>query len=183
MATGRKKGRREEEVRCRRHPRHRQPAGVCASCLRERLSHLTSASASSSSSLPSVVRGEVEEEEASSCCSEASTEYSSSTEGSSGASSRMGSPYWQTRAQFHQEMMAGRSGGGRLSLLMKHERVLLDRDEVASVVRRMRERRATSFWTKLLHATVGGGKEGCSMAHSKTLHHQERSTVAKWILF
>ncbi|KAL5212550.1 hypothetical protein ABZP36_023397 [Zizania latifolia] len=181
MATGRKKGRREEGARCRRHPRHRQPAGVCASCLRERLSHLTSASASSWSSLPSVVRGE---EEASSCCSEASSEYSSSTEGSSGASSGIGSPYWQTRRQFHQEMMAGGSGGGRLSLLMKHERVLLDRDEVASVVRRMRERRetTTSFWTKLLHATVGGGKEGCSMAHSKTLH-QERNTAAKWILF
>uniref|UniRef100_J3LH98 Uncharacterized protein n=2 Tax=Oryza brachyantha TaxID=4533 RepID=J3LH98_ORYBR len=72
---------------------------------------------------------------------------------------------------------------------MRHERVLLDGDEVASVVRRMRERRQAriSFWTKLLHATLGGGggkKEGCSMAHSKALD-QERSTTAaaKWILF
>lgn len=166
-----KKWRKADGARCRRHPRHRQGAGVCPFCLQERLSHLS----------PSVVRGgkDSEEGEEASSCSEASTMYSS-TEGSTGASSASGSATpWA--AAFHQEM---RCGAARLSLLMRHERVVVDADEVVGVVRRRRERaRRTSLWAKLLHATRGGGKkDGCSLAHSKTLD-AERSTGAKWILF
>ncbi|RWW34837.1 hypothetical protein BHE74_00023945 [Ensete ventricosum] len=39
----------KEESRCKRHPKHRQSVGVCPFCLRERLSHLTHSSSSSSS--------------------------------------------------------------------------------------------------------------------------------------
>uniref|UniRef100_A0A0D9VLA4 Uncharacterized protein n=1 Tax=Leersia perrieri TaxID=77586 RepID=A0A0D9VLA4_9ORYZ len=175
---GRKKA---EGASCRRHPRHRQggAAGVCALCLRERLSHL-------STSLPSVVRGEKEDDDyeaPSSCGSDSSSEASSGASSSESSSSA-----WAVA--FHQEMAVS----GKLSLLMRHERVLMDGDEVASVVRRMRERRrlqASSFWTKLMHATIGGGggggksgsKEACSIAHSKTMGQERSTNAAKWILF
>ncbi|CAL9059600.1 unnamed protein product [Musa banksii] len=38
----------KDESRCKRHPKHRQSVGVCPFCLRERLSHLTHPSSSSS---------------------------------------------------------------------------------------------------------------------------------------
>ncbi|THU52647.1 hypothetical protein C4D60_Mb10t06140 [Musa balbisiana] len=38
----------KDEIRCKRHPKHRQSVGVCPFCLRERLSHLTHPSSSSS---------------------------------------------------------------------------------------------------------------------------------------
>ncbi|XP_062217564.1 uncharacterized protein LOC133917716 [Phragmites australis] len=174
MVIGKARSSKAEGARCRRHPRQRQGAGVCASCLRERLSHL-----SLSASLPSVLRGE-EEEEASSC-SEVSTAYSS--EGSSGASSSAASECASPAAPgFHNEMRRA----ARVSLLMRHERVVGDADAVAVFLQARREQRsrtATSFWAKLLHATWGGGRKqrGCSLAHSKTL--EERGAAAKWVLF
>jgi len=168
-----------EAARCRRHPRHRQQgAGVCASCLRDRLAHL-----SLLASLPSVVRGDEEDdgfdEEGASSCSEASTAYSS--EGSSAASSGRASP--APEPAFHDEMRRA----PRVSLLMRHERVV--GDAVAAFLRARREQRrrtATSFWAKLLHATrVGGGgkkEAACSLAaRAETL--QERGAAAKWVLF
>ncbi|KAJ1281134.1 hypothetical protein BS78_04G285300 [Paspalum vaginatum] len=167
-----------EGARCRRH--RQQGAGVCATCLRDRLSR-------SASSVPSVVRraGD-EEEEGASSCSEASTAYSS--EGSSAASSECASP--AAEPAFHDEMRRS----ARVSLLMRHERVLGDADAVAAflLARREQQRRrtATSFWAKLLHATrttrgAGGkkdGEEGCSLAaRGKTL--EERAAAAKWVLF
>ncbi|KAL6912100.1 hypothetical protein ACP4OV_000905 [Aristida adscensionis] len=189
---GKKTGK-AEGARCRRHPRQRQGAGVCASCLRERLSHL-----SLPASLPSVVRGgggEREEEEeydydydcedGASSCSEESTAYSS--EGSSCGSSGCGSP--AAEPAFHDEVR--RAGPARVSLLMRHERVVGDADAVAVLLARREQRRrraATGLWAKLLHATRGGGgrkqqqqQEGCSLAHSKAL--QERAAAAKWVLF
>jgi hypothetical protein len=175
-------GNKSEGARCRRH--RQQGAGVCASCLRDRLSHL-----SLSASLPSVVRGEeaaegysrYHDDEASSCCSEASTAYSS--EGSSAASSECASP-GDDEPAFHDEMRRA----ARVSLLMRHERVVGDADAVAAFLRARREQRrrttATSFWAKLLHATRGGGKkdQGCSMAaRGKML--EERAAAAKWVLF
>lgn len=175
-----------EGARCRRH--RQQGAGVCACCLRDRLSHL-----SHSASLPSVVRGEeaeggygyrrYHEEEASSCCSEASTAYSS--EGSSAASSECASPGGDDGPAFHDEMRRA----ARVSLLMRHERVVGDADAVAAFLRARREQRrrattATSFWAKLLHATREGGKkdQACSLAaRGKTL--EERAAAAKWVLF
>ncbi|CAD6242299.1 unnamed protein product [Miscanthus lutarioriparius] len=181
MGNNKAKSGKAEGARCRRH--RQQGAGVCASCLRDRLSHL-----SLSASLPSVVRGEEAEgysryhdEEASSCCSEASTAYSS--EGSSAASSECASP-GDDEPAFHDEMRRA----ARVSLLMRHERVVGDADAVAAFLRARREQRrrttATSFWAKLLHATRGGGKkdQGCSMAaRGKTL--EERAAAAKWVLF
>lgn len=179
-----KSGKKAEGARCRRHPRHRQQgAGVCASCLRDRLSHL---SLSASSSLPSVVRGGgdedneygYEEEEGASSCSEASTAYSS--EGTSAASSGCASPAPGEPA-FHDEVRRA----ARVSLLMRHERIVGDDDAVAVFLARRREQRrtATSFWSKLLHATRGGGKkEGCSLAAcGKAI--EERGAAAKWVLF
>ena len=43
----------EWEDRCKRHPEHRMSKGVCPSCLRDRLAHL-SASSSATSSVASV---------------------------------------------------------------------------------------------------------------------------------
>uniref|UniRef100_A0A1D1YZ96 Piezo-type mechanosensitive ion channel component 2 n=1 Tax=Anthurium amnicola TaxID=1678845 RepID=A0A1D1YZ96_9ARAE len=43
----------EMEGRCRRHPKHRQSKGVCPSCLRERLSQISTSSTNTSSSLSS----------------------------------------------------------------------------------------------------------------------------------
>ncbi|WVZ73568.1 hypothetical protein U9M48_021857 [Paspalum notatum var. saurae] len=191
MVMGNKQARsgKAEGARCRRH--RQQGAGVCATCLRERLSR-----SSASSSVPSVVRraggegeGEGEEREYSSC-SEASTAYSS--EASSAASSECASPAAAEPA-FHDEMRRA----ARVSLLMRHERVVGDADAVAAflVARRaeqqQRRRAATSFWAKLLRATRttrgGGGKEedggdGCSLAaRGKTL--EERAAAAKWVLF
>nr|CAD1826938.1 unnamed protein product [Ananas comosus var. bracteatus] len=42
-----------EESRCKKHPKHREYTGVCPFCLRERLSHLSSPSFSSSVTYPS----------------------------------------------------------------------------------------------------------------------------------
>ncbi|KAL6633513.1 hypothetical protein ACP70R_026184 [Stipagrostis hirtigluma subsp. patula] len=179
---GKAKSGKAEAARCRRHKRQQQGEGVCASCLRERLSHL-----SLPASLPSVVRGgggegEEEYEEGASSCSEVSTAYSS--EESSGASSGCASP-GEGEPAFHDEMRRA----ARVSLLMRHERVVGDADAVAAflAMREQQRRRttATSFWSKLLHATRGGGgrkqREGCLLAHSKTL--QERAAAAKWVLF
>ncbi|TVU28597.1 hypothetical protein EJB05_20119, partial [Eragrostis curvula] len=186
MVMGNKatKSSKAEGARCRRHPRHRQGAGVCASCLRDRLSHL-----SLSASLPSVVRGcgGEEEEGGGSSCSEASTAYSS--EESSGCSSAAAASGRASPGGFHFHDEARRAGRP-VSLLMRHERVVGDADAVAAFLQARREQRrtaATSFWAKLLNATRGGGGAkqssrqdgGCSMAHSKTL--QERVAAAKWI--
>ncbi|CAN6239361.1 unnamed protein product [Urochloa humidicola] len=190
MVMGKAKSGKAEGARCRRHPRQRQPgAGVCACCLRERLAHISLSA--SASSLPSVVRGgggeeESDEryyydEEAGSSCSEASTAYSS--EGTSAASSGCGSPV----PAFHDEMRRA----ARVSLLMRHERVVGDADAVAAFLRARREeqrrRTASSFWSKLLHATRGGGKkeaeEGCSLAARGAKAIQERGAAAKWVLF
>ncbi|CAL5054423.1 unnamed protein product [Urochloa decumbens] len=185
MVMGKAKPGKAEGARCRRHQRHRQQgAGVCACCLRERLAHL---SLSASSSLPSVVRGGEEEsderycddEEAGSSCSEASTAYSS--EGSSAASSGCGSP----EPAFHDEMRRA----ARVSLLMRHERVVGDADAVVEFLRARREeqrrRTASSFWAKLLHATRGGGKkeDACSLAARGAKAIEERGAAAKWVLF
>ena len=182
MAMGKARSGKAEGARCRRHPRCRQQgAGVCASCLRDRLAHL-----SLSASLPSVVRGDAEDdgfyEEGASSCSEASTAYSS--EGSSAASSGRASP--AAEPAFHDEMRRA----PRVSLLMRHERVVGDADAVAAFLQARREQRrrtATSFWAKLLQATRGGGGGGkkeaaCSLAaRAETL--QERGATAKWVLF
>ncbi|CAN6246026.1 unnamed protein product [Urochloa humidicola] len=188
MVMGKAKSGKAEGARCRRHQRHRQQggAGVCASCLRERLAHL---SLSASSSLPSVVRGGededehyYDEDEAGSSCSEASTAYSS--EGTSAASSGCGSP---AEPAFHDEMRRA----ARVSLLMRHERVVGDADAVAAFLRARREeqrrRTTSSFWAKLLHATTrGGGKkedQGCALAARGAKAIQERGAAAKWVLF
>jgi hypothetical protein len=173
-----------EGARCRRH--RQQGAGVCACCLRERLSHL--------SLPPSVVRGcgeeegyrhsRYHEEEASSSCSEVSTAYSS--EGSSVASasaSECASPA-PGEPRFHDEVRRA----ARVSLLMRHERVVGDADAVAAflLARRRRRTAATSFWAKLLHAArAGGGKKdrGCSLAAPGTKTLEERAAAAKWVLF
>lgn len=186
-----KSGKKAAEVaRCRRHPRHRQQgAGVCASCLRDRLSRL-----SFSASVPSVVRrgGDDEEnyeydgyDEGASSCSEASTAYSS--EGTSAASSGRASPAPGEPA-FHDEVRRA----ARVSLLMRHERVVGDADAVAVFLARRREQQrraatATSFWSKLLHATRGGGKkeeqEGCSLAARAKAIEERGGAAAKWVLF
>lgn len=44
----------EMEGRCNKHPKHRQSPGVCSFCLRERLSHLSSSSSSSTNTRLSV---------------------------------------------------------------------------------------------------------------------------------
>ncbi|XP_066328563.1 uncharacterized protein [Miscanthus floridulus] len=174
MGNNKAKSGKAEGARCRRH--RQQGAGVCASCLRDRLSHL-----SLSSSLPSVVRGEEAEGYSRYHDEEASTAYSS--EGSSAASSECASP-GDDEPAFHDEMRRA----ARVSLLMRHERVVGDADAVAAFLRARREQRrrttATSFWAKLLPATRGGGKkdQGCSMAaRGKTL--EERAAAAKWVLF
>lgn len=184
MVMGNAKSGKAEGARCRRH--RQQGAGVCAPCLRDRLSHLSL----SASSLPSVVRGCRGEEEGrdgyhddddASSCSEASTAYSS--EGSSAALSGCASP--GDEPAFHDELRRA----ARVSLLMRHERVVGDADAVAAFLLARREQRraaaaTTSFWAKLLHATRGGGKkdQGCSLAvHGKTL--EERAAAAKWVLF
>ncbi|GJM86909.1 hypothetical protein PR202_ga02809 [Eleusine coracana subsp. coracana] len=178
-----KQSKQAEGARCRRHPRHRQAgAGVCACCLQERLSRL-----SLSSSLPSVCGGE-EEKRASSSCSEASTAYSS--EGSTGCSSAAAESPGRgaSSGSFHDEMRRS----GRVSLLMKHERVVGDADAVAAFLQARREHRrttaATSFWAKLLNAATRGGgakarRQECSLAHSKASTLQERVAAAKWVLF
>ncbi|OEL18982.1 hypothetical protein BAE44_0019998 [Dichanthelium oligosanthes] len=177
-------GKQAEGARCRRHPRHRQQgAGVCASCLRDRLSHL-----SLSASLPSVVsRGGEEDDErcyygedGASSCSEASTAYSS--EGSSAASSGCASP---GEPAFHDEMRRA----ARVSLLMRHEQVVGDADAVAVFLAQREQRRrtaTTSFWAKLLHATRGGGKkeeEGCSLAARPKTLEERGAAASKWVLF
>ncbi|KAK3155338.1 hypothetical protein QOZ80_2BG0201940 [Eleusine coracana subsp. coracana] len=181
-----KQSKQAEGAKCRRHPRHRQPgAGVCAICLQERLSRL-----SISAPLPSVCGGVEDEERASSSCSEASTAYSS--EGSTGCSSAAAEG--ASSGSFHDEM---RRSGRRVSLLMKHERVVGDADAVAAFLQARREQRrrttaATSFWAKLLNAATRGGgakarrqedEDGCSLAHSKASTLQERVAAAKWVLF
>jgi hypothetical protein len=183
----------EGTARCRRHPRHRQlGAGVCACCLQERLSRLAL-----TASLPSVVPGDEEVGASSSYCSEASTAYSS--EGSTGCSSpgaekespSSGRGACNPGLFFHDETRRA----GRVSLLMRHERVVGDADAVAAYLQARREQRArtataTGFWAKLLRATRGGGAKrqpqqdgGCSLAHSKTTPLQERAAAAKWVLF
>jgi hypothetical protein len=174
-----------EGARCRRH-RQAGAGGVCALCLQERLSRLAL-----SASVPSVVRGcddqHDEEGASSSYCSEASTAYSS--EGSTSCSSAGAeSP---PSGFFHDEMRRA----GRVSLLMRHERVVGDADAVVAFLQARREQRsrtaaATGFWAKLLRATRGGGakrhqqQDGeCSLAHSKTAALQERVAAAKWVLF
>jgi hypothetical protein len=183
MAMGKAKA--AEGARCRRH--RQQGAGVCATCLRERLSHL-----SVSAPLPSVVvvrgcgedaeghGGRRHQEAALSSCSESEASTAYSSEGSSAAASECASPDHETR----------RRRAPRVSLLMRHERVVGDADAVAAFLLARREQRtaaaaATSFWAKLLRATRGGGKKdhrGCSLAaRGNTL--QERAAAPKWVLF
>ncbi|CAM0944040.1 unnamed protein product [Alopecurus aequalis] len=153
---------------CRRHRRQgAAPAGVCPLCLRERLSRL-----SLSTSLPSVVVAR----DAASASASCSDSDASSTEASSGASSGSGSP------RFHREMRRA----ARPTLLMRHERVVAVDGDGATVVVRRRKERPTSFWTKLLRAATGGGggkKDGCSVAHSKTVEAADTSAATKWIVF
>jgi hypothetical protein len=187
MAMGKaKSGKAAEGARCRRH-RH-QGAGVCATCVRERLSHL-----SVSAPLPSVVvvrgcgedaeghGGRRHQEAALSSCSESEASTAYSSEGSSAAASECASPGHETR----------RRRAPRVSLLMRHERVVGDADAVAAFLLARREQRRTaaaadtSFWAKLLRATRGGGKKdhrGCSLAaRGNTLH--DRAAAPKWVLF
>ncbi|KAM3243887.1 hypothetical protein ACQJBY_055672 [Aegilops geniculata] len=155
-------------ARCRRHRRQGEP-GVCPLCLRERLSRL-----SPSATLPSVLA-----RQASSCCSDSDSDSeASSTEASTGASSASASP------GFHREIKRA----ARPSLLMRHERVVaVDGDETVLVMRRRRERPATSFWAKLLRAATGGKKavDGCSLVHSRTTKAADGSSpdATKWIIF
>ncbi|KAI4982107.1 hypothetical protein ZWY2020_022599 [Hordeum vulgare] len=164
MAMGKKLSK-ADGARCRRHGRQGAP-GVCPLCLRERLSRL-----SPSATLPSVVA-----REASSCCS--GSDSDSSTEASSSASG-------SASPGFHREIRRA----ARPSLLMRHERVVaVDGDEVVLVMRRRRERPATSFWAKLLRAATGGKKkavDGCSLAHSRAIEAAGGTGAAatKWIVF
>lgn len=169
MVMGKKPGK-ADGAACRRHWRQ-GAAGVCPLCLRERLSRL-----SPSATLPTVVaRGEAASH-SSSCCSDSDSDSEASSTGASSGSASPG---------FHREIRRA----ARPSLLMRHERVVaVDGDEVVLVMRRRRERPATSFWAKLLRAATGGKKagDGCSLAHSRTIEAAADGSSAaatKWVVF
>ncbi|KAJ0975536.1 hypothetical protein J5N97_017501 [Dioscorea zingiberensis] len=129
------------EGRCKRHPRHKQSKGVCPSCLRERLSHLSASYSSSNTNLTS---------------SSSSSAYS--TDDNSEISSYAPSPPQQNgrRLQMmtksHSMAFLGREG---------------ERNKEKQRNEKDRKRKKGGFWSKFL---VGSKrKEMGALFHSKTM--------------
>lgn len=135
-------GRSKSEARCKKHPNHKQTPGVCSSCLRERLSQLSSSKNTITTSCSS-----------STSCSSASSYYSSPSYYSSGSvsSSSCSSPdHYPSSSSFR--ISFGLFGRSRSSAFVARYRV--GDDGVAGG--RMKK---GGFWSKLLR-TSGKRREG-----------------------
>ncbi|KAJ4967521.1 hypothetical protein NE237_019370 [Protea cynaroides] len=139
----------EAEMRCKKHPKHRQTPGVCSYCLREKLIKLSSANNNNGT--------ETEEEGSSYSSSLSSSPYSS------GATSSYSSPLHD---RF--DSLDRISGPG---LFMKSR-------SMVAFVPRMRRRtqveatdgngkKKVGFWSKLLRSTGKSTKK--MLSHSKTM--------------
>ncbi|KAK2659807.1 hypothetical protein Ddye_006340 [Dipteronia dyeriana] len=130
------------ELRCKKHPKHRQSPGVCSVCLREKLSQLSSCSTSSSSSRSTVFAAT----SGSSCSSSsaASSYYSSSCSSVSSSSSPV---HFTTTSNHH------RKGKNSLSLFLfggKNKNNVLTKSRSMAFVPRNIDDKKVGFFSKLL---------------------------------
>ncbi|KAF8404651.1 hypothetical protein HHK36_009539 [Tetracentron sinense] len=130
----------ESEVRCKKHPKHRQSAGVCSFCLRERLSQLSSSQNSTTMA-----------------SSWSSSLYSSASSSSSSSCSSYSSPI-----QHHGSISFLISGNNGLA---KSRSMAFDpRNRVGEDTDGMKK---GGFWSKLLRSTRKRTKE--VLMHSRTV--------------
>ncbi|XP_042492749.1 uncharacterized protein LOC122072236 [Macadamia integrifolia] len=136
----------ETEMRCKKHPMHRQTPGVCSCCLREKLTKLSNASG----------RGGMEEAGSSCSSSLSSSPYSS------GETSSDSSPVHDRFGY-----LEGRGSG----LFLKSRSVVAIPPRMRSRSRGAVEitdgKKKLGFWSKLIRST--GKKTKKMMLHSSTL--------------
>jgi hypothetical protein len=154
-------GRSKADLKCKKHPKHRQSPGVCSICLTEKLSQLSS-------------RKNSETTARSSCCSSSASSLSSCYSSSS-ASSSCSSPL--RRFRFTKE---GKTSS--ISFLLNGKRVLTKSRSLAFVARmknngddndddddyKKKKKKKVGFWSKLLHPR-SSKRMGETLMHSRTM--------------
>jgi hypothetical protein len=153
-------GRSKADLKCKKHPKHRQSPGVCSICLTEKLSQLSS-------------RKNSETTARSSCCSSSASSLSSCYSSSS-ASSSCSSPL--RRFRFTKE---GKTSS--ISFLLNGKSVLTKSRSLAFVSRmknngddndddddyKKKKKKKVGFWSKLLHPR-SSKRMGETLMHSRT---------------
>ncbi|XP_059455541.1 uncharacterized protein LOC132185774 [Corylus avellana] len=152
-------GRPKADLKCKKHPKHRQSPGVCSLCLTEKLSQLSS-------------RRNSETTAGSSCCSSSASSLSSCYSSSS-ASSSCSSPL--RRFRFTKE---GKTSS--ISFLFNGKSVLTKSRSLAFVARMKngdddnddddykKKKKKVGFWSKLLHPR-SSKRMGETLMHSRTM--------------
>ncbi|XP_020082434.1 uncharacterized protein LOC109706042 [Ananas comosus] len=172
-----------EESRCKKHPKHREYTGVCPFCLRERLSHLSSPSFSSSVTYPSSSSAAAS---SSPCLSDSDSDFSSLTT----------SPVHPATKRSRLALLLREGAGSNAEPLKKCRSLILvvgrgteedddDDDEGkerenCSKKKKKKKQKKKRFWSKFLSGPSVGREGGCTLTHSKTL--KERPAT-KWVLF
>ncbi|XP_059636324.1 uncharacterized protein LOC132278532 [Cornus florida] len=151
-------GRSKTDLRCKKHPKHRQSPGVCSVCLKERLSQLSTSS--SSRTTTTLVA---------SSCSSSSSLSSLSSQYSSSESSPV----------HHHRYYSGSEAKGSFSLLMRSSKNVLTKSRsVAFVTRNMRGeakdgKKKGGFWSKLIRPRTKRMDD--DLLHSRTV--RENMTI------
>ncbi|ONK75602.1 uncharacterized protein A4U43_C03F18620 [Asparagus officinalis] len=150
------------DQRCKKHPSHKQSKGVCPSCLREKLSHLSTLSSSSTTNLSS-----------STTCSSLSPYSLSDSNLSSIATASPPDNKIMTKTKSFSFLLKGLNS---TSKPLKKSRSL------AFVVEEEKQRdkkKKGKFWSTLLRRR--SKEEDGGLTHSKTV--KGRSSANKWMLF
>ncbi|XP_010272981.1 PREDICTED: uncharacterized protein LOC104608638 [Nelumbo nucifera] len=145
----------EAQARCKKHPKHRQSPGVCSSCLRERLSQLSSATSRRTTA-------------ASSCSSSlSSSPYSSD---SSSCSSPLSQP---NASQVKGPVCFLKSGND--GLMRSRSIAFVTRNRIAAEI--TDEKKKGGFWSKLLRSTSTSKRTKGAMMHSRTVRERANNVV------
>lgn len=148
----------DQAGRCKKHPKHKQPAGVCSVCLTDRLSKLA---ASSNKKAKNVRR--VDHSYTSS--SDVSSSYSTVSSPSSPAGERMdlGSRVFFSGPLGGREMFRSKS----MAVVVEGKgRPVEIRENIAG--KDVRRRSGNGFWSKLMRVGSKRGKE--VLVHSKSVN-------------
>lgn len=148
----------DQAGRCKKHPKHKQPPGVCAVCLTERLSKLA---ASSNKKAKNVVR-RVDHSYTSS--SDISSSYSTVSSPSSPSGERMnlGSRVFFSGPLSGREMFRSKS----MAVVVECKGRQVERENIAG--KDMRRRSGNGFWSKLMR--VGSKRSKEVLVHSKSVN-------------
>ncbi|XP_019707448.1 uncharacterized protein [Elaeis guineensis] len=161
-------GRSEMDGRCKRHPENGQSKGVCPFCLRERLSHISAPSSTSTTN----------------------ASFTSSYFSDSNLSNSTNSPPHQdTKITWLSLLLKGNPGKSEplrksrsLAFVMREEEKGMQKAEGKKEKDKKKKRKKKGkFWSKLMIGSESRKKEmDGSLSHSKTM---KEKPSAKWVLF